>query len=249
MATASRELATRLGLPLISAPPQSGLWLQWTTAGLALQAGAKRPQRLIVDFAAGAQGHRAAQLGHRRELVARACGVGGGRDGSIVDATAGLGRDGFVLAALGARVTMLERSPILGELLADGLQRARQAGHAEIVERISLITTEAADWLTLQSAETPPRVVYLDPMYAETRRRAAAGKALAMLQKLLEPDDDANGLLDVARTVATERVVVKRHRKAPPLGAKAPDYTLTGRSTRFDVYRVSAAPPVGNEES
>ncbi len=38
----------------------------------------------------------------------------------VVDATAGLGRDAFVLASVGCRVRMLERNPVVAALLDDG---------------------------------------------------------------------------------------------------------------------------------
>jgi len=42
----------------------------------------------------------------------------------IVDATAGLGGDGFVFASFGARVTLIEENPIVFELLQDSWTRA-----------------------------------------------------------------------------------------------------------------------------
>src|SRR3546814_8546154 len=45
----------------------------------------------------------------KQQLLARAIGLHKYKDLSVLDATAGLGRDGFVLAALGAQVTMVER--------------------------------------------------------------------------------------------------------------------------------------------
>ena len=52
----------------------------------------------------------------------------GGLLPSIIDATAGLGRDAFLLAALGSKVTLIERSNIMHALLADGMNAARKAG-------------------------------------------------------------------------------------------------------------------------
>ncbi|TMP13498.1 class I SAM-dependent methyltransferase, partial [Pseudoalteromonas ruthenica] len=42
----------------------------------------------------------------------------------VLDATAGLGRDGFVLASLGCKVILHERHPVVAALLYDGLKRA-----------------------------------------------------------------------------------------------------------------------------
>ena len=59
---------------------------------------------------------------------------------------------------------------------------------------------------------------------------------MQLLQRLLGEEADPAELLEAARASATERVVVKRPRRAPPLAGTAPHHSLTGRSTRFDVY-------------
>ena len=222
-------------------PPGAGLYLWLDPSGLHLCRAGRPVSCLRVDFLGGDQGYRAGQLGRQRELVARACGIRGNAAINIVDATAGLGRDGFVLAGLGARVTLIERSPVVACLLEDGLARARQGGLDGIASRIRLVHDDALPWLQGLPADRQPDVIYLDPMYSDGRRRAAAGKALALLQTLLGDDGEATPLLNAATGIARDRVVVKRQRRAPPLGERPPDYALKGRSTRFDVYRVNAA--------
>src|SRR5215468_3129915 len=59
----------------------------------------------------------------RRLAIAKACGVR--RDLNVLDAMAGYGLDGITLAALGCRVLMLERDPLLYALLEDAVARAR----------------------------------------------------------------------------------------------------------------------------
>jgi 16S rRNA (guanine1516-N2)-methyltransferase len=83
---------------------------------------------LIVDFVGGAVGHRLRSGEGRKQDLARAIGFAGGINPDVVDATAGLGRDAFFLASLGARVTLIERSPVMHALLADGIEKAREAG-------------------------------------------------------------------------------------------------------------------------
>ena len=53
----------------------------------------------------------------KKQLVARAVGMRKTTDLKILDCTAGLGRDGYTLAALGARVVMAERHPQIFALL------------------------------------------------------------------------------------------------------------------------------------
>ena len=237
--TALRALSTALGIEPVHAVPREGLYLAMDGAGLALCECRRPPVCMRAEFLRGAQAFRAARQGHQREAIARACGVSGARPGPwIVDATAGLGRDAFILAAMGAHVTLLERSRVVHALLVDGLRRAGSGGAAEVVARMTAIHTDARDWLRGRNADEAPDTVYLDPMY-NGRRRAAAGKELALLQALLGSSHDHAELLEAARAAARYRVVVKRHRHAPALAGVPPDYQLTGRSTRFDVYRVS----------
>ena len=43
-----------------------------------------------------------------------------------IDATAGMGEDGFLLAAYGYEVTLYEQNPVIAALLKDALRRARK---------------------------------------------------------------------------------------------------------------------------
>ena len=51
----------------------------------------------------------------------RAVGIQPGIRPTLLDATAGLGRDAFVLAELGCTLTLIERQPLIAALLEDGL--------------------------------------------------------------------------------------------------------------------------------
>ena len=68
---------------------------------------------IFVDFVGGAMAHRRKFGGGRGEAVAKAVGIKGDYLPDVVDATAGLGRDAFVLASVGCRVRMLERNPVV----------------------------------------------------------------------------------------------------------------------------------------
>jgi len=57
-----------------------------------------------------------------------------------------------------------------------------------------------------------------------------------MFHQLVGPDSDADTLLAPALRLAVRRVVVKRPRIAPVLAARQPNLSLTGKSSRFDLY-------------
>jgi 16S rRNA (guanine1516-N2)-methyltransferase len=209
-----------------------------TDQGLELrQAASGGPGPIRVDLVHGPGGVRGRQ-GAGQELLARAVGARQGRRPSIVDATAGLGRDATMLARFGCTVTAIERSPIVAALLRDGLSRAMQCVETrhELDEHLAIVQADARQWLEALPANRWPDVVYLDPMYpARPGERALAKKEMQLLRRLLGEDEDTAELFVAARRVARQRVVVKRHHHAPPLAGR-PSITFTGRSTRFDVY-------------
>lgn len=235
-------LAKRLGVDVIDRAPNDQLYLQPGPPALQLCQPTRPRCSIQVDFVQGRQAHRRRQLGHQHEAIAKACGLGQTTHPHIVDATAGLGRDAFILAALGAQVTLIERSPVLCAMLDDGLERARHAGLDATLERMQLIEHDAITYLqSMRRTEVEVvDVVYLDPMYTGSRR-AAASKELALLHTLLGPGDDAPALLDAALAAARRRVVVKRQRRAPPIANHPPHHQLMGRSTRFDIYTINPA--------
>lgn len=227
-----------LALELKLSPPDlAGFALQYGHEGLMLQAaGPKAPGPVRVDFVGGAAAHRRLQGGGSGQMIARAVGIQSGVRPTVLDATAGLGRDAFVLAQLGCQVTLVERHPLIAALLADGLRRARlDAEVGPIAERMQL---RGGDAIALMSAwaDEPPQVVYLDPMFPHRDKSALVKKEMLLFRPLVGDDLDAPDLLAAALALASHRVVVKRPRKAPPVAGPAPGYALEGKSTRFDIY-------------
>ncbi|WP_337064997.1 16S rRNA (guanine(1516)-N(2))-methyltransferase RsmJ [Rouxiella badensis] len=191
---------------------------------------------IFVDFVGGTLGHRRRFGGGRGEAVAKAVGIKGSYLPDVVDATAGLGRDAFVLAALGCRVRMIERNPVVAALLDDGLSRGYRDAEigAWLQERMTLLHGSS---LTALSKITPrPQVVYLDPMYPHRQKSALVKKEMRVFQGLVGADDDADGLLEPARRLATKRIVVKRPDYAPPMADTPAQAAVTTKSHRFDIY-------------
>ncbi len=231
-------LAKRLGAKLIDSPPAEGLYLACSIEGLWLRLRtAHRDLAIRAEFGAGRQAYRAGHASPRSEAIARACGLRRYGPRYVVDATAGLGRDAHILARLGARVTLLEQSPVILALLEDGFDRAsRQTQSLDWLGHMRLIGGDAAIWLRSCAPAQRPEVVFLDPMYPRQAKGGAPRKEMQILQALLGNADDTDSLLQAARAAALDRVVVKRPRHAGPLAGEAPHYRITGRSTRFDVY-------------
>jgi len=231
---AASNCATRLGLPLLG---DADFALQVGANGLQLVELVEHgPGPVRVDFVEGAAAHRRLHGGGSGQMIAKAVGVQQGVRPHVLDATAGLGRDAFVLATLGCRVELIERQPLIAALLEDGLQRAAlDAGVAPIVAQMHLHCADAIELMQHWVGESP-QVIYLDPMFPHRDKSALVKKEMRLFRPLVGADLDAPALLEAALALATHRVVVKRPRKAPPVEGCKPGYTLEGKSSRYDIY-------------
>ena len=232
----ARGWAKRLGLPF-EVDSDSDFVLQLGSEGLQLSiraADASGPIR--VDFVGGAVAHRRQFGGGSGQMIAKAVGIQPGVRPVVLDATAGLGRDAFVLASLGCEVTLIERHPLIAALLEDGLLRARDdSAVGPIVARMRLLSGNAIELMRAWSGPVP-QVIYLDPMFPHREKSALVKKEMRLFRPLVGDDDDAPALLDAALALASHRVVVKRPRKAPVVSGVVPGYALEGNSSRFDIY-------------
>lgn len=237
----AQQLADQLQLPLLASPESEEAktytyLLLVTPSYVGLQKTAdKKLAPFYIDFLCGKMLYRVKQAGLRKELLARAMGLKPSDYPRIIDATAGLGRDSFILASLGFQVTLMERSPILHALLQDALERARQdSSLSPIIDRMQLLHKDAIN--ALKQCSPPPHIIYLDPMFPERQKSASVKKDMAFMQHLLGKDEDANQLFEQALACACYRVVVKRPRLAGNLAERKPSFSLLGKSSRFDIY-------------
>ncbi len=234
--TAGAALARRAGRPLVAPDDRHHAFLlTLTPERLELrQTAPGSPGPVYADFTDGAMRQRIRTSGIRSPL-ARALGLKPGHRPAVVDATAGLGRDAFVLAALGCSVVLLERLLPVFLLLEDGLRRALEDPRtAEAAGRMRLVHADAGPWLAGRAEA--PEAVHLDPMYPERKKSALSAKGMQALQRLAGDDADAHRLLETAITRCRGRVAVKRPARAGHLGGRRPDFSVKAPRTRYDVY-------------
>lgn len=233
--TDAHALADRLGLtvmPVDLARPQ----LVLDVSGLSLNL-PETGKPLFIDFTSGKLAHRRQFGGGRGQPLAKAIGLKAGHNPSVIDATAGLGRDAFVLATLGCQVDLLEQQPLLAALLENALQRAaEQASTAAIIQRMCLHPTNSLDYLQALPPTDYPEVIYLDPMYPVRDKTARVKKDMQILHQLVGEDQNGDALLLLALERCRKRVVVKRPSKAPELAGLRANHTLNSKNTRYDVY-------------
>ncbi|MBQ8707184.1 MAG: class I SAM-dependent methyltransferase [Succinivibrionaceae bacterium] len=190
---------------------------------------------LAVDFVGGALGYRRLHGGGNGQAVAKAVGCRGSAKPLVIDATAGMGRDAFVLASLGCSVVMFERNPVVRALLEDGLRRAYADPEIGPMLRDRLILSEHSSIF-----ELPPQkhcdAVYLDPMFPARRSSASVKKDMRIFHDVVGADPDSDALLDQALLIARNRVAVKRPKGAPFLNGRKTVNCVQTKAHRFDLY-------------
>lgn len=161
-------------------------------------------------------------------FLCRAAGVIG-VEFRVLDMFAGFGVDGLALARH-ADVTLVEQNPIAFVLLrefADRLGIRADIRLGDGPEELSKAITSAYE------------VVYLDPMFPIRNKKALPNRGMQHLRALdvSEPYSEAGvtNLIELARGCALDRVVLKRRLRDPQIGK--PNFSLKGRTVRFDVYR------------
>jgi len=202
-----------------------------------------------IDWSEGDTHYRSQRYQH--ELIVRAV-MGRQRHyRCVIDCTAGLGRDALILASQGLSVLLLERSSIIYRLLEDALSRALLMDHLRpIAEQMVLYHKDASDWLCCDDVkayiEDNDPVIYCDPMFPSSQKKAKVKKEMQVFQALLkeaEPEKISGQavyseemLIQAAMNSGASKVVIKRPLKSD-YKIKKPSYSLKGKTVRFDIYQ------------
>lgn len=229
----AERLAEAFNLPLADASTVSryDLLLAYNAGRLQLQDLRRPRQRPVSIDVGGMIGCSRAGLSRRQPLALAV----GRSTRSVVDATAGFGRDSLLLAGMGYIVTAFERCAAIAALLQDALEWARSSDtFATPIVNMHVIHADAR--AALAAVRPVPETIYLDPMFPPKRKKSAlATKEMRLLRELVGDDADADELFDISLRTAARRVVVKRHDSALPLVRK-PDNSYRGKLVRYDVY-------------
>ena len=157
---------------------------------------------------------------------------------NIIDATAGLGYDAFILASLGANVTLIERSEKIHKLLQDGFAEGILFGGevSKIIGRMNLIFGDSKNILPNLS----PEVILIDTMYKDRKKTALVKNDMRLVREIVGPDSDYTELIDIALKFAKNRVVIKQPRYADPLkDIKRCSHQILGKTIRYDVHMIA----------
>lgn len=173
--------------------------------------------------------------GHPFSKLLRGC------TGVVVDATAGLGGDTAVLAALGWHVLAIEREPRLFQLLCQAHERITDP---ELQNRITLLEGDSIRCLgSLPSSFQSPAAIVLDPMYPPRRKASALPPKGMQALRMLHADgrgDDPEALLAAAFGAAPGRVLLKRPPEAPVMVDRPVTFSVGSKLVRWDAWELGA---------
>lgn len=190
---------------------------------------------LKCSFIEGPILHRLKYGKGRGQNLAKAVGFKFNKNRTIIDATAGLGYDAFILASLGANVTLIERSEKIYDLLKDAISEAKLYGGeiSKIVNRMDLLFGDSKDIIP----NIAPEVVLIDTMYKERKKSALVKSDMRLVREVVGSDSDHVELINVALNNASKRVVIKQPRYAETLdNIKGCSHQILGKTIRYDVY-------------
>ena len=189
---------------------------------------------LKCSFIEGPILHRLKYGKGRGQNLAKAVGMKFNKNKNIIDATAGLGYDSFILASLGAKVTLIERSQKIHELLQNGIDEGISFGGEieKIINRMELLFGDSKDILP----KLTPEVIMIDTMYKDRKKTALVKNNMRLVREIVGPDSDYIELLKVALNCAKNRVVLKQPRYAEPIKEiRKCSHQILGKTIRYDV--------------
>jgi len=190
---------------------------------------------LKCSFIEGPILHRLKYGRGRGQNLAKAVGMKFNKNRNIIDATAGLGYDSFILASIGAKVTLIERSQKMYELLQNGIDEGMSFGGEieKIINRMELVFGDSKDILP----KLTPEVIMIDTMYKDRKKTALVKNNMRLVRDIVGPDSDYIDLLKVALNCATNRVVLKQPRYAEPIKEiRKCSHQILGKTIRYDVF-------------
>ena len=190
---------------------------------------------LKCSFIEGPILHRLKYGKGRGQNLAKAVGMKFNKNRNIIDATAGLGYDSFILASLGAQVTLIERSEKMYKILQNGFNEGVSFGGEieKIINRMNLLFGDSKDVLPKLS----PEVIMIDTMYKDRKKTALVKNNMRLVREIVGPDSDYIELLKVALNCAKNRVVLKQPRYADPIEEiRKCSHQILGNTIRYDIF-------------
>ena len=166
-----------------------------------------------------------------KEPFARALGIKKSIPGHICDCSGGTGKDAVLLLSYGSSVTIFERNLAVFCLISDAYLRFISENLLASEQVLNIHFGELKKGFDVDHISA----LYFDPMYPEKKKKSAkARKEMELFKDLVGTDEDYEDRLNELRSIHP-LVVLKRPSNAP--ADPKPSHSLTGKTTRYDVYK------------
>lgn len=171
----------------------------------------------------------------KNQDLEKACGINKNTK-TIIDTTAGMGKDSFILASYDVKIIMIEKNKLIYYLLKDGIERAINSNNQKIkniCKNMTLYNSNSIDFL--QNFYEKVDCIYLDPMFTKENGKSLVKKEMQIFHNLAFYGDNEK-LFKIAIQKANNRVIVKRMLDSPLLINMQPSYQIKGKTVRYDIY-------------
>jgi len=145
---------------------------------------------------------------------------------TILDCTAGFGRDGFLLDSMGHDVTMIENSPIVAMLLKNALRRSDNIN-------IQFFFGNAFDYM--KHSKQKYDYIYIDFMFDKLKNKSLSSKNDETLKMISFNDNDKNKIIQLAQCISNKKVIVKEPRNTVSDILK-PNYIVKTKLLKYNIY-------------
>ncbi len=151
---------------------------------------------------------------------------------SILDCTAGFGRDGYILASLGFNVTMIEENIIVALLLRNGIKRSTR--QMQMQNNLSFLYGDSYEYL--KGFDGLFDYIYIDFMFEKIKKKTLSSKNDETLKMLVNDKTDRVRLLEIAKEKCRYKVIVKGSKNLNSITDINPDYSIKTKLVRYDIF-------------
>ncbi|MBH44590.1 MAG: hypothetical protein CMD88_03960 [Gammaproteobacteria bacterium] len=185
---------------------------------------------IFIDFSDKRFSNRVKKINKKNEIFYK---IFKKNNSTILDCTAGFGKDSFILSSMGHCVTMIEKNPIVSILLNNALKRFNNTSKFSDDGRLLLFHGDSLDYL--YNTDQVFDYAYIDFMF-DSSKKTLSSKNLETLKILTEDYNKKKELINLAIHKVRNRVVIKNHIKNDPIYNQKSDYTIYTKLLRYDIY-------------
>ena len=151
---------------------------------------------------------------------------------TVLDCTAGFGRDSYILAKYGFSVTMIEKNPITTLLLNNSI--GKLLGGTEVYNRLKLIHGDSYDYLKLCDKQYD--YIYIDFMFNKLKNSPLSSKNDETLKLISDDKENRMKLLNLAKKKCKDKVIIKNYKYSPSITGITPDYQIKTKLLNYYIF-------------